>query len=182
MCRYGFRFDHSHSDDIKKFLSSLSVHPPMLIRACMPDENTCPYFVIPKFESAKSDDLPHKYPPNILPPYLNLEPSCLANDSRRKSVHVQRLAFFVSAALILSSQAKQPTVVVVAHLDQLIQQLLILVATMVYDPSLALLAKGYNCEKAICRKCYARLPPRATNCRKKKCGHTSQLRPKKKLK
>lgn len=28
----------------------------------------------------------------------------------------------------------------------------------------------------------ARLPPRATNCRKKKCGHTNQLRPKKKLK
>lgn len=52
----------------------------------------------------------------------------------------------------------------------------------VYDPSLALLAKGYNCDKAICRKCYARLPPKATNCRKKKCGHTSQLRPKKKLK
>ena len=52
----------------------------------------------------------------------------------------------------------------------------------VYDPSLALLAKKYNCEKAICRKCYARLPPRASNCRKKKCGHTSQLRPKKKLK
>lgn len=52
----------------------------------------------------------------------------------------------------------------------------------VYDPTLALLAKGFNCDKAICRKCYARLPPRATNCRKKKCGHTSQLRPKKKLK
>ncbi|KAL8859257.1 MAG: hypothetical protein Q9178_004195 [Gyalolechia marmorata] len=28
----------------------------------------------------------------------------------------------------------------------------------------------------------ARLPPRATNCRKRKCGHTNQLRPKKKLK
>jgi large subunit ribosomal protein L40e len=26
------------------------------------------------------------------------------------------------------------------------------------------------------------LPPKATNCRKKKCGHTNQLRPKKKLK
>lgn len=52
----------------------------------------------------------------------------------------------------------------------------------VYDPSLALLAKGYNCDKAVCRKCYARLPPRATNCRKKKCGHTNHLRPKKKLK
>ena len=34
----------------------------------------------------------------------------------------------------------------------------------------------------ICRKCYARLHPRATNCRKKKCGHTSNIRPKKKLK
>ena len=31
-------------------------------------------------------------------------------------------------------------------------------------------------------RCYARLHPRATNCRKKKCGHTNQLRPKKKLK
>ena len=28
-------------------------------------------------------------------------------------------------------------------------------------------------------RCYARLPPRATNCRKKKCGRTSKLRPKK---
>jgi large subunit ribosomal protein L40e len=31
-------------------------------------------------------------------------------------------------------------------------------------------------------RCYARLHPRAKNCRKKKCGHTNQLRPKKKLK
>ena len=30
-------------------------------------------------------------------------------------------------------------------------------------------------------KAQARLPPRATNCRKRKCGHSSQLRPKKKL-
>ena len=49
------------------------------------------------------------------------------------------------------------------------------------EPSLRLLAEKYNCEKMICRKCYARLPPRATNCRKKKCGHTNQLRPKKKV-
>ena len=52
----------------------------------------------------------------------------------------------------------------------------------VIEPTLAALAKKYNCEKMICRKCYARLPPRAHNCRKKKCGHSSQLRPKKKLK
>ena len=52
----------------------------------------------------------------------------------------------------------------------------------VYDPALAALAKTFNCERKICRKCYARLPPRAKNCRKKKCGHTNQLRPKKKLK
>lgn len=92
----------------------------------------------------------------------------------------------------------------------------------VYDPSLAALAKTFNCEKMICRKyvpcgcchvgvlidrlvdamksfdqwpfslvftrrlylnapclffsrCYARLPPRAKNCRKKKCGHTAQV-------
>jgi len=50
------------------------------------------------------------------------------------------------------------------------------------EPSLKALASKYNCDKAICRKCYARLPPRATNCRKRKCGHTNQLRPKKKLK
>jgi ribosomal protein L40E len=29
--------------------------------------------------------------------------------------------------------------------------------------------------------CYARLPPRATNCRKRKCGHSSELRIKKKV-
>eukprot|EP00941_MAST-03F_sp_MAST-3F-sp1_P006283 g6283.t1 len=50
------------------------------------------------------------------------------------------------------------------------------------DPTLAALARKYNCDRKICRKCYARLPPRAKNCRKKKCGRTSQLRPKKKLK
>eukprot|EP00850_Spirogloea_muscicola_P020762 SM000226S07403 [mRNA] locus=s226:6972:8639:- [translate_table: standard] len=31
-------------------------------------------------------------------------------------------------------------------------------------------------------ECYARLHPRAVNCRKKKCGHSNQLRPKKKKK
>jgi hypothetical protein len=30
-------------------------------------------------------------------------------------------------------------------------------------------------------RCYARMHPRATNCRKKSCGRTTQLRPKKKL-
>merc|ERR1712113_1070139 len=52
----------------------------------------------------------------------------------------------------------------------------------VIEPSLVVLAKKFNQEKKICRICYARLPPRATNCRKKKCGHTNQLRVKKKLK
>ncbi|PGH03775.1 ubiquitin-60S ribosomal protein L40 [Polytolypa hystricis UAMH7299] len=52
----------------------------------------------------------------------------------------------------------------------------------IIEPSLKILASKYNCDKMVCRKCYARLPPRATNCRKKKCGHTNQLRPKKKLK
>jgi large subunit ribosomal protein L40e len=51
----------------------------------------------------------------------------------------------------------------------------------VIEPSLVILARKYNQDKMICRKCYARLPPRAMNCRKKKCGHTNQLRPKKKL-
>merc|ERR1712127_862238 len=52
----------------------------------------------------------------------------------------------------------------------------------VIEPSLKLLAQKTNADKLICRKCYARLPPRAHNCRKKKCGHTKELRPKKKLK
>mmetsp|Transcript_7521 Transcript_7521/g.17905 ORF Transcript_7521/g.17905 Transcript_7521/m.17905 type:complete len:205 (+) Transcript_7521:92-706(+) len=52
----------------------------------------------------------------------------------------------------------------------------------VIEPSLVALARKYNQDKMICRKCYARLPPRAVNCRKKKCGHTNQLRIKKKLK
>ncbi|KAJ7799732.1 ubiquitin-60S ribosomal protein L40-like protein [Mycena olivaceomarginata] len=52
----------------------------------------------------------------------------------------------------------------------------------IIEPSLKVLASKYNCDKQICRKCYARLPPRATNCRKRSCGHSSQLRPKKKLK
>ena len=52
----------------------------------------------------------------------------------------------------------------------------------VIEPSLVVLARKYNQDKKVCRLCYARLPPRATNCRKKACGHTSQLRPKKKLK
>ncbi len=51
----------------------------------------------------------------------------------------------------------------------------------VIEPTLAVLAKKYNQDKKVCRKCYARLPPRATNCRKAKCGHTNQLRIKKKV-
>ena len=50
------------------------------------------------------------------------------------------------------------------------------------DPTLLKLARKNNCNKKICRKCYARLPPRASNCRKKKCGKTNQLRQKKQLK
>ena len=52
----------------------------------------------------------------------------------------------------------------------------------IYDPTLEKLAKSNNCDKMICRKCYARLPLRSKNCRKKKCGHSNDLRTKKKLK
>ncbi|KAM0878844.1 hypothetical protein ACQ4PT_034616 [Festuca glaucescens] len=45
-------------------------------------------------------------------------------------------------------------------------------------PSLMKLALKQKLEKMICRKCYARLPMRSTNCRKKKCGHNNDLRPK----
>merc|ERR1712216_970152 len=52
----------------------------------------------------------------------------------------------------------------------------------IIEPALMALARKYKQDKLICRKCYARLHPRAVNCRKKKCGHTTDLRPKKKLK
>ena len=50
------------------------------------------------------------------------------------------------------------------------------------EPTLAQLAKKYRCDKQICRQCYATLSIKATNCRKRKCGHSSDLRMKKKLK
>ncbi|KAM7258648.1 hypothetical protein ACFE04_014389 [Oxalis oulophora] len=49
-------------------------------------------------------------------------------------------------------------------------------------PDLLVLARKSNQDKMVCRKCYARLHPRAKNCRKKKCGHSNQLRPKSKPK
>ena len=50
------------------------------------------------------------------------------------------------------------------------------------EPSLQDLARKHRCDKKVCRRCYARLPPRAHNCRKRKCGHNSDLRAKKKIK
>ena len=47
------------------------------------------------------------------------------------------------------------------------------------EPNLKKLAQNYLCDKMICRKCYARLDKKATNCRK--CS-SSDLRLKKKLK
>ncbi len=44
------------------------------------------------------------------------------------------------------------------------------------EPNLKLLAQKYNCNKLICRQCYARLDKRAKTCRK--C-HSPNLRPKK---
>ncbi|XP_053462051.1 ubiquitin-60S ribosomal protein L40-like [Nycticebus coucang] len=52
----------------------------------------------------------------------------------------------------------------------------------IIEPSLRQLAQKHNCDKMICRKCYARLHPRAVNCCKKKCGHSKNLHPKKKVK
>ncbi|XP_051182158.1 uncharacterized protein [Lolium perenne] len=48
-----------------------------------------------------------------------------------------------------------------------------------YEPNNRTLAEKYNSHKLVCRKCYARLPLGATNCRKKKCGYSNQLRLKK---
>ncbi|XP_006654307.1 ubiquitin-like [Oryza brachyantha] len=52
---------------------------------------------------------------------------------------------------------------------------------IIQEPSLLALALKYNEKKMVCRKCYARLPDRATHCRKKKCGHSNQVRPKKRF-
>lgn len=47
-----------------------------------------------------------------------------------------------------------------------------------YDKKLLFLAKKQNVIKMICRKCYGRLAPNATNCRRKKCGGNIDLRKK----
>jgi len=44
------------------------------------------------------------------------------------------------------------------------------------EPTLQVLARKYNCDKMVCRKCYNRLPLRSHNCRSKMCGHTNELR------
>ncbi|XP_062199222.1 ubiquitin-like [Phragmites australis] len=49
------------------------------------------------------------------------------------------------------------------------------------DPNLLQLALKYRQHKMICRECYARNSIRAMNCCKKKCGHSNELRLKKKL-
>ena len=51
-----------------------------------------------------------------------------------------------------------------------------------YLPHLKELAIKFRCDRMICRKCYARLPMNAHNCRKRKCGHSANIRPKKKIK
>ncbi|PAV74342.1 hypothetical protein WR25_13840 [Diploscapter pachys] len=45
-----------------------------------------------------------------------------------------------------------------------------------YPPTLRKLAEKYKVEKKICRKCGATNPIGATNCRKRACGHSTDLR------
>nr|XP_054112876.1 ubiquitin-60S ribosomal protein L40-like [Callithrix jacchus] len=47
----------------------------------------------------------------------------------------------------------------------------------IIEPSLHQLAQKYSCHKTICRKCYAWLHSCGVNCRKRKCGHTNNLCP-----
>ncbi|XP_072879919.1 ubiquitin-ribosomal protein eL40 fusion protein-like isoform X1 [Chlorocebus sabaeus] len=51
----------------------------------------------------------------------------------------------------------------------------------IIEPSLRQLFQKRNFDKMICRKCYACLHPPAVNCCKK-CDHTNNLHPKKKVK
>ena len=53
---------------------------------------------------------------------------------------------------------------------------------MNYTPADRELAEKYRADKMICRKCFARLPKSAYNCRKKKCGHCGDIRAKKRFK
>ena len=47
------------------------------------------------------------------------------------------------------------------------------------DPAFYALSQKIYLEKKICRDCYGRNPINAFTCRKRKCGHSSNLRPKK---
>uniref|UniRef100_A0A0N5ABA2 Ubiquitin-ribosomal protein eL40 fusion protein n=1 Tax=Syphacia muris TaxID=451379 RepID=A0A0N5ABA2_9BILA len=49
------------------------------------------------------------------------------------------------------------------------------------NPNLVCIAAKYRWNKRVCRKCYARLPPKATRCRKKRC-HSTDIREKAELK
>ncbi|TSP09091.1 Ceramide synthase 2 [Bagarius yarrelli] len=111
---------------------------------------------------------------------------------KRKVVLDSKLAMMTSSCVLnkLTNQrvniTSSPLKFLSGHLQEVLcESTLHLVLRLrggIIEPSLRQLAQKYNCEKMICRKCYARLHPRAVNCRKKKCGHTNNLRPKKKLK
>ncbi|KAJ4760483.1 Ubiquitin-60S ribosomal protein L40 [Rhynchospora pubera] len=46
----------------------------------------------------------------------------------------------------------------------------------IWDEELLRISYKQNRIRMICRKCYGRLPPTATNCRKKKCGGNTDMR------
>lgn len=50
------------------------------------------------------------------------------------------------------------------------------------DPAFFALALKKILDKKICRDCYGRNPVDAFTCRKRKCGHSANLRPKKAIK
>jgi large subunit ribosomal protein L40e len=47
-----------------------------------------------------------------------------------------------------------------------------------YEPTLQAIAEKINAKRRVCRKCYARLPTRAEQCRHERCGHCTKIRPK----
>lgn len=47
------------------------------------------------------------------------------------------------------------------------------------DPAFQALADQYNVQKLVCRCCYATTHCKAKTCRKRKCGRSAKLRPKK---
>ncbi|CAI9087736.1 OLC1v1021884C1 [Oldenlandia corymbosa var. corymbosa] len=91
-----------------------------------------------------------------------------------------KIAFPAALALAADPIASLIDITFIAHLQRVYTSFSTETARRYHEPSLMALARKYNQDKIICRKCYDRLYPCTVNCWKKKYGHSNQLRVKKK--